>query len=215
MILDSGIRWENMMIGTVKFFNESKGYGFITLKDNNQSDYFFHISNVASDYTLPKKGDMVTFDVEHNGNKVSATNVSLKNEHNENVKFFIISNTRIKLNNIKSYGIGHTKRDYNYHYALVPEDENAGFLKRLFFSNKKINERLSLCDSKNSKEYNGYNEYDEVKSITTAYFYVTTFQGDNFKFFDDLSNVRSFENIGEKYAKQQASRLDSILNKNM
>ena len=52
-----------MMIGTVKFFNESKGYGFITLKDNNQSDYFFHISNVASDYTLPNKMDIFTFDV--------------------------------------------------------------------------------------------------------------------------------------------------------
>lgn len=196
------------MIGTVKFFNESKGYGFITLKDNNQSDYFFHISNVVSDYTLPKKRDIVTFDIEHKEDKVSAINVSLKNEYNENEKFFKIKNTRIKLNNIKNYGIGHTTCYYDYHYDLVSydEDENVGFLKRLFL-NKRVNESLSIRGSIDSNRL-----IDEglVKVKETAYFYVTTFQGDNFKFFDDLSNVRNFENIGEKYAKQQASRLDSI-----
>lgn len=191
------------MIGTIKFFNESKGYGFITLKDDNNRDYFFHISNAISGYTFPKKGDMVSFDIEHNGSKVSAINVSLKHEHDDNIRFFIIQNTRIKLNNIKNYGIGYTTRYYDYDYDIVPEDENAGFLKRLLF-NKRVNERLSIRNSPNGEGL--------IKEVTTAYFYVTTFQGDNFKFFGDLSDVRSLENVGEKYAKQQVSRLDSILN---
>ncbi len=32
-----------MLQGTVKFFNESKGYGFVTEEDSN-SEYFVHIS---------------------------------------------------------------------------------------------------------------------------------------------------------------------------
>ncbi len=51
------------MTGTVKFFNSSKGYGFITV--DGGEDIFFHQSNVKETGfrdTL-KQGDLVTFDV--------------------------------------------------------------------------------------------------------------------------------------------------------
>ncbi len=51
------------MTGTVKFFNSSKGYGFITVEGGE--DIFFHQSNVKETGfrdTL-KQGDLVTFDV--------------------------------------------------------------------------------------------------------------------------------------------------------
>jgi cold shock protein len=51
------------MTGTVKFFNSSKGYGFITVEGGE--DIFFHQSNVKETGfrdTL-KQGDLVTFDI--------------------------------------------------------------------------------------------------------------------------------------------------------
>jgi cold shock protein len=51
------------MTGTVKFFNSSKGYGFITV--DGGEEIFFHQSNVKETGfrdTL-KQGDLVTFDV--------------------------------------------------------------------------------------------------------------------------------------------------------
>ena len=36
-----------MATGTVKWFNESKGYGFITPEDNSSKDLFVHQTNIA------------------------------------------------------------------------------------------------------------------------------------------------------------------------
>jgi cold shock protein len=47
------------MQGTVKFYNESKGYGFIT-EDESKKDYFVHSSGVKSKI---RNNDKVTFEV--------------------------------------------------------------------------------------------------------------------------------------------------------
>ncbi len=52
------------MTGTVKFFNTTKGFGFITREDG--SDIFFHISEVQG--PQPQDGDKVEFEVGE-GNK--------------------------------------------------------------------------------------------------------------------------------------------------
>jgi cold shock CspA family protein len=44
--------------GTVKFYNEAKGYGFITCDDYR--DIFMHISQWVHEYN-PRKGDRVKF----------------------------------------------------------------------------------------------------------------------------------------------------------
>ena len=50
--------------GTVKFFNTTKGFGFIT-PDNGQKDVFVHISAVEkSGLRTLVDGQKVTFDVE-------------------------------------------------------------------------------------------------------------------------------------------------------
>ncbi|WEX07866.1 cold-shock protein [Chelativorans sp. AA-79] len=50
--------------GTVKFFNASKGFGFIT-PDNGQKDVFVHVSAVeASGMRSLVDGQKVSFDVE-------------------------------------------------------------------------------------------------------------------------------------------------------
>ncbi len=65
-----------MPIGTVKFFNEDKGYGFIAPEDGGE-DSFVHISAVerAGMATLTK-GQRVSFELETDRRgKVSAVNL--------------------------------------------------------------------------------------------------------------------------------------------
>ena len=50
--------------GTVKFFNQSKGYGFIT-PDNGDKDVFVHVSAVEQSGVPPLDGGMrVSYDTE-------------------------------------------------------------------------------------------------------------------------------------------------------
>lgn len=64
--------------GTVKFFNTTKGYGFIS-PDNGEKDAFVHISAVQrSGLQGLYEGDKVTFDLETGRDgKVSAGNLAL------------------------------------------------------------------------------------------------------------------------------------------
>ena len=59
--------------GTVKFFNESKGFGFI--KDaNSPKEYFVHSTGVKGSI---KENDVVTFDLEQGKKGLNAVNVKL------------------------------------------------------------------------------------------------------------------------------------------
>ena len=62
------------MTGTVKFFNESKGYGFIT-NDENGSDVFVHVT--ALNGIELKEGDKVSYDEEDGKKGTVALNVDL------------------------------------------------------------------------------------------------------------------------------------------
>ena len=64
-----------MPIGTVKFFNDAKGYGFVT-PDDGGSDAFVHISALerAGMRTL-QKDQRISYDLEDNRGKTSAVNV--------------------------------------------------------------------------------------------------------------------------------------------
>jgi len=59
--------------GTVKFFNESKGFGFI--KDaNSTKEYFVHANDLKESI---KEGDEVTFDLAEGKKGLNAINVKL------------------------------------------------------------------------------------------------------------------------------------------
>lgn len=67
-----------MATGTVKWFNETKGFGFIQ-PDNGNKDIFVHISAVerAGLRSLPD-GQKVSFDIESGrDNRESAVNLAL------------------------------------------------------------------------------------------------------------------------------------------
>lgn len=62
-----------MKEGTVKFFNESKGYGFI--KDNeSENEYFVHVSELVDRI---KDNDKVTFELKEGRKGLNAVNVKL------------------------------------------------------------------------------------------------------------------------------------------
>jgi CspA family cold shock protein len=54
-----------MATGTVKWFNESKGFGFITPADGSK-DVFVHFSAITAEgFRTLAEGQQVTFDVEN------------------------------------------------------------------------------------------------------------------------------------------------------
>jgi len=61
--------------GTVKWFNDQKGFGFIT-RDNGGKDVFVHQTAIKADgFRTLTEGDRVSFDVEQAAKGPSATNV--------------------------------------------------------------------------------------------------------------------------------------------
>ncbi|SKB40336.1 MULTISPECIES: cold-shock protein [Sphingobacterium] len=60
-----------MQEGIVKFFNETKGFGFIT-PSNGGADVFVHSTGLVSHI---RENDTVTFDVENGKKGINATNV--------------------------------------------------------------------------------------------------------------------------------------------
>jgi CspA family cold shock protein len=65
-----------MTNGIVKWFNSSKGYGFIEQEDG--PDVFVHHSGInATGFKTLDEGDRVTFDIEQGPKGPAATNVTL------------------------------------------------------------------------------------------------------------------------------------------
>ena len=62
-----------MSNGTVKFFNDTKGFGFITPEDGGK-DVFVHVSGLVDEV---RDGDKVTYDVEETPKGLSAKNVKV------------------------------------------------------------------------------------------------------------------------------------------
>ena len=64
-----------MATGKVKWFNEAKGYGFITSEDG--TDVFVHYSNIVGDgFRTLNENDDVQFDVTEGPKGLQAVNVS-------------------------------------------------------------------------------------------------------------------------------------------
>jgi CspA family cold shock protein len=62
-----------MKTGTVKFFNESKGFGFIK-DDNSNNEYFVHVSGLIDEI---RENDQVTFELKEGKKGLNAVDVKL------------------------------------------------------------------------------------------------------------------------------------------
>ena len=74
-----------MATGTVKWFNDSKGFGFIT-PDDGSEDLFAHFSTISmsefktmSGFKTLKEGEKVTFEVTHGPKGRQASNINIQN----------------------------------------------------------------------------------------------------------------------------------------
>jgi CspA family cold shock protein len=57
--------------GTVKFFNESKGFGFV-IEDGSKTEYFLHVSGLIDEV---REGDAVEFDLKEGRKGLNAVDV--------------------------------------------------------------------------------------------------------------------------------------------
>jgi CspA family cold shock protein len=62
-----------MKSGKVKFFNESKGFGFIKDTESNE-EYFVHVSGLIDEI---REDDEVTFELQQGKKGLNAVNVKL------------------------------------------------------------------------------------------------------------------------------------------
>ncbi|MCF6351187.1 MAG: cold shock domain-containing protein [Flavobacteriaceae bacterium] len=59
--------------GTVKFFNESKGFGFIT-DDESNTEYFVHVSGLIDEI---REGDAVEYELKEGRKGLNAVEVKV------------------------------------------------------------------------------------------------------------------------------------------
>lgn len=100
------------MNGTIKMYNENRGFGFITGEDQN--DYFFHISNVKGAEPLFRGYSVEFFPYENERGRV-AKNVALRQPASGRSSFICFGEKRIKIGNIRNYGL----RNGTHYYAKV------------------------------------------------------------------------------------------------
>lgn len=160
------------MIGRVKKYFSEKGFGFI---ESEGTDYFFHVSEIKQGVQLIEPGLQVEFDVTPKPRGLTATNIRVKESHR--ASFLKFGDTRIKTTNIKQYGIDTEQvRKQEWQKATIGKVLGAIFEGGGTFSDKGV---LT-------------NVY-----VTAKVLYVTTYQGDNYRFREDLVDFDIDEKMQE------------------
>ena len=67
------INFKKMSKGTVKFFNDSKGFGFIK-DDASDKEYFVHVTGLIDEI---RENDQVSFDLQEGKKGLTAVNVKV------------------------------------------------------------------------------------------------------------------------------------------
>ncbi len=65
-----------MMQGTVKWFNDTKGFGFVSPEDGSEDVFVHHSAIVGEGFKSLEEGSKVQFEVTQEGKGPKASNVS-------------------------------------------------------------------------------------------------------------------------------------------
>ncbi len=78
LALSSGKVVNDLPSGKVKWFNDAKGYGFIT-QEGSDKDIFVHFSAIQRDgFKTLREGETVSFDLVEGPKGLQATNVAIQ-----------------------------------------------------------------------------------------------------------------------------------------
>ena len=213
------------MKGRVKMFNETRGFGFILGEDAN--DYFVHITDVKSIDPL-SRGVFVEFTPKETEKGKVAKDVFLKKSPPNHPAFIDFGNKRIKLGNIKDYGITertvyfaklfeHTTRTQKGLLGINVETEywewkgKLALLSELSYDDayRKMHDNMyrtcgwnylldgALRYSANSLNGNtpDFKDVTIVKQLKCLH--VTTYQKDNYRFYDGEVDFDIFQKYKE------------------
>lgn len=179
------------MNGRIKMYDANKGFGFILGSDN--SEYFFHISHVENQQEV-KKGMKVTFRPTRTLRGEGAVSIHIdSNNYKTKPTFIVVGDTRIKLSNIKEYGISSGTL---YFYKEMVEDPDAeGFIAFLIGGRKATGRLIEIS----REDYNDDREYlgEEKLAKKVNYLYITTYQGQNYTFYETHCNFNIYSKCEE------------------
>ena len=180
------------MDGRIKMFNEEKGYGFILGVDSN--DYFFHISHVKSVSNL-SRGTYVHFTPSSGSKGLIALEIVPQEATQARPSFIAFGDVRINISNIKNYGIGKDVQLFVKVYEHSVSNESSTWNQ--IFHDRYVWNGLKQPVADIPMHYNRIkNRNGEIKTLGTvatdndlirqkvSYLYVTTYQGDNYRFND-------------------------------
>lgn len=163
------------MLGRIKVYNSDKGFGFIVGEDNQ--DRFFHISSVKNIGQL-NQGATVNFTSIVGEKGLVAKDIFVE-ERKEVPTFIQFGEVRIKISNIKTYGIGkettyfEKEKEYEKRDRSPLQQTLTGVLKGLKF----FYEATGAPGDANKKN-------TVIIEKESKYLYITTYQKDNYKFYD-------------------------------
>ena len=184
------------MLGHIKMFNESRGFGFIIGDDGN--DYFFHISSVKN-FEPIFWGVRVEFSPDKNEKGRLASNVTIQKQQMRKSSFISLGNVRIRISNIKNYGIAKGEKYYIKVYehstsscdsffsqVILDRYEWHGLKKEVKNPNCWGGKKIIKSRSGEIKPTNRdlYSRKDDIIIEHVDYLYITTFQGDNYRFYE-------------------------------
>ncbi|HBF76732.1 cold-shock protein [Clostridium tyrobutyricum] len=168
----------------IKYFTE-KGYGFI--KDENGDDRFFHISNVKTMDPI-SVGSLAEFIPDNNTKGLIAVDIKIIEE--KMPKFIVLGDVRIKLSNIKNYGLDHitVEKTYTKKTPLTKSEKATqraiaiplGIIGVIGATITYGDPLLTMSAVANGCSDTHVEEKKE--NITYKVLYITTYQGDNYRF---------------------------------
>lgn len=163
------------MRGRVKTYKDEKGYGFIT--DSEGRDLFFHITQLQSLDKI-EIGAMVEFEVKENEKGLYATDIHIIHK----VSFISFDNVRIKASNIKNYGMSTWEERYEYKFSDVEMKQRRKEEKKGDKAFRGVYNVVSVF-TLGAMGFAGLKD-SETRYKTRKKLYVTTYQNDNYEFFD-------------------------------